>query len=86
MPKKPVALDGLLNTETCPADSGIPQGGAAPIRDKNLPKKREGEKRVTVALDGGTYRRLRLHAANTDQTHQAILESALAEYLKHANA
>ena len=81
MPKKPVVLDGLLNTETRPADSGIPQGGAAPIRDKTPPKKR-----VTVALDGSTYRRLRLHAANTDQTHQAILESALVEYLKHANA
>ena len=75
MPKKTVALDGLLNTETRPADSGTPQGGNAP------PKKR-----VTVALDGGTYRRLRLHAANTDQTHQAILESALAEYLKRASA
>ena len=52
MPKKTVALDGLLNTETRPADSGTPQGGDAP------PKKR-----VTVALNGGTYRRLRLHAA-----------------------
>jgi len=29
---------------------------------------------------------LRLHAAETDQTHQAILEAALAEYLKRANA
>ena len=75
MPKKTVDLDGLLKSDTRPADSETPQGGAAP------PKKR-----VTVALDGGTYRRLRLHAANTDQTHQAILESALAEYLKHANA
>ena len=26
------------------------------------------------------------HAAETDQTHQAILEAALAEYLKRANA
>jgi len=40
----------------------------------------------TLALDGETYKRLRLHAAETDQTHQAILEAALAEYLKRANA
>ena len=81
MPKKPVTLDGLLNTENRPTDTRIPQRGAASIRDKNPPKKR-----VTVALDGSTYRRLRLHAANTDQTHQAILESALVGYLKHTNA
>jgi hypothetical protein len=26
------------------------------------------------------------HAVKTDQTHQEILETALAEYLGHANA
>ena len=36
--------------------------------------------------DARTYRRLRVHAANTDQTHQTILESALAEYLKQASS
>ena len=86
MPKKPVTLDGLLNTENRSPDTGIPQRGPAPIRDKEPPKKREGEKRVTLALDGRTYRRLRIHAAKTDQTHQTILESALAEYLKRASA
>ena len=44
------------------------------------------KKRLTLALDGETYRRLRMHAAETDQTHQDILETALAEYLKRANA
>jgi len=39
-----------------------------------------------LALDGDTYKRLRMHAAETDQTHQAILEVALAEYLKRTNA
>jgi len=39
-----------------------------------------------VALDGDTYMRLKLHAAETDQTHQAILEAALANYLKRADA
>ena len=86
MPKKPVALDGLLNTETRPTETGIPQRGARPSTPDKKPatKKREGEKRVTLALDGAAYRRLRMHAAETDQTHQAILEAALAEYLKRA--
>lgn len=87
MAKKPVALDGLLNTQSRPADTGIPQRGAAPSSGpKAAPKKREGEKRLTLALDGETYRRLRMHAAETDQTHQNILEAALAAYLNHADA
>ena len=80
MAKKTLALDGLLKSES-------PQGATreAP-REAPPPKKRPAEKRVTVALDGATYRRLRIHAANTDLTHQTILERALAEYMKHANA
>lgn len=87
MAKKPVALDGLLNTGNRPTNTGIPQRGAgqATAQDKKPPK-REGEKRLTLALDGDTYRRLRMHAAETDQTHQAILETALAEYLNRTNA
>ena len=87
MVKKPVALDGLLNTQSRPTNTGIPQRGAgqATAQDKKPPK-REGEKRLTLALDGDTYRRLRMHAAETDQTHQAILEVARAEYLNLANA
>jgi len=87
MAKKPVALDGLLNTESRPTDTGIPQRGAGQgaAQDKKQAR-RPGEKRLTLALDGETYKRLRLHAAETDQTHQAILEAALAEYLKRANA
>ena len=88
MAKKSVALDGLLNTQSRPTDAGIPQRGAASSNNQpNLaPKKREGEKRLTLALDGETYRRLRMHAVETDQTHQDILEAALVEYLNHANA
>ena len=88
MVKKPIALDGLLNTQSRPTDTGIPQRGAAQLNtgQKPAPKKREGEKRLTLALDGETYRRLRMHAAETDQTHQDILEAALAEYLNRANA
>lgn len=87
MAKKPVVLDGLLNTNTRPTDTGIPQRGAGQgAAQKTKPAKRPGEKRLTLALDGDTYRRLRLHAAQTDQTHQAILETALAEYLNRTNA
>ena len=80
MAKKPVALDGLLNTESRPTDTGIPQRGAGQPTQEKKPK-REGEKRLTLALDGEMYRRLRLHAVDTDQTHQAILEIALRNYL-----
>lgn len=88
MAKKAVTLEGLLNTESRPINTGIPQRGAEPplVTMKSAPKKREGEKRLTLALDGETYRRLRIHAATTDQTHQDILERALAEYLKSVNA
>lgn len=79
MAKKPIALDGLLNTENRPTNTGIPQRGAGAV--KPAPKKRVGEKRLTLALDGETYRRLRMHAAETDQTHQDILEHALIQYL-----
>ena len=53
MAKKPVALDGLLNTESRPTDTGIPQRGAGQgaAQDKK-PAKRPGEKRLTLALDG----------------------------------
>jgi len=81
MAKKSVALDGLLNpTAKKPINTGVPQRGAEPASEKK-PSKREGEKRLTLALDGETYRRLRMYAAETDQTHQAILETALAEHL-----
>lgn len=84
MAKKPgLRLDGMVNTSSQPTDTGIPQrGGAAPVK----PPKREGEKRLTLALDGATYKRLRLFAAEHGQTHQAILETALTEYLNHMDA
>jgi hypothetical protein len=89
MVRKSLSLDGMLNTQTRPTDTGIPQRGAglqppSKTAAKAL-KKREGEKRLTLALDGETYRRLRMYAAKTDQTHQNILETALAEYLNRAN-
>ena len=82
--KMGLSLEGTIDTSRLPTNTGIPQRGADLV--KTAPKKREGEKRLTLALDGDTYRRLRMHAAETDQTHQAILETALAEYLKRANA
>jgi hypothetical protein len=41
-------------------------------------------KALTVKLEPGLYRRLRLHAAETDRTHQAILVDALRAYLGEA--
>jgi hypothetical protein len=72
-----------MDTESHPIDTGVPQRGAGQTPRK--PSKRQGEKRLTLALDGDTYKRLRLHAVETDQTHQAILEVALAEYLNRTN-
>lgn len=89
MARKALSLDGMLSTQTRPIDTGIPQRGAplqTPGKAAKPAKKREGEKRLTLALDGETYRRLRIHAAETDQTHQDILETALAEYLSRAKA
>lgn len=81
MAKKPVSFAGMVDTESLPANTGIPQRGAelgSPARKA----KRDGEKRLTLALDGEAYRRLRIHAAETGQTHQAILEAALNDYLQ----
>lgn len=90
MVRKSLSLDGMLNTQNRPIDTGIPQRGAGlqpPSKPAvKAPKKRDGEKRLTLALDGETYRRLRRHAAETDQTHQEILEASLTEYLSRANA
>ena len=87
MPKKSVALDGLLNTETQPSETGIPQRGAVPVSPDKKPAtmKREGEKRATLALDSPHVS----PPANTRRKNRpdvsSILESALAEYLKRAN-
>ncbi|AKP00223.1 hypothetical protein MALG_05095 (plasmid) [Marinovum algicola DG 898] len=78
--KSGVNLDGMIDPSARVRSTGIPQRGA------EKPPKREGAKRLTLALDGDTYRRLRLHAAETDRTHQDILETALAEYLKNVKA
>lgn len=43
-------LDGLLNTESRPTDTGVPQRGAEQPSRKKKPK-REGEKRLTLALN-----------------------------------
>ena len=65
MAKKPVALDGLLNTESRPTDTGKPQREAVQGAAQDMKTtKRPGEKRLTLALDGEAYKRLRLHAAD----------------------
>ncbi|MDQ1902379.1 CopG family transcriptional regulator [Paracoccus sp. WLY502] len=86
MAKKAVSLEGLLDTTVKPTETGIPQRGAEEAPTSSKPIKRKGEKRLTLALDGATYRRLRLHAVEVDQTHQNILERALVEYLNGVKA
>ena len=80
MAKKGLGLDGFLTSDPPPGETQ-----EAPQEVVRV-KKPAGGKRVTVALDSVTYRRLRLYAANTDLTHQTILERALTEYLNNANA
>lgn len=84
MAKKAVTLEGMLDTTSKPTSTGIPQRGAEKAETPK-PVKREGEKRLTLALDGATYKRLRLHSVDTDETHQDIIERALKEYLNRIN-
>lgn len=87
MAKKAVVIDGPLNIDSLPVDTNVLQRGVqAPAKLALTPKKRAGEKRLSLALDGDTYRRLRIHAAMTDETHQDILERSLLEYLNRVNA
>lgn len=81
MGKKAVSLEGMLDPTSRPSPEGIPQRGTSSA-EPSRPAKRVGEKRLTLALDGETYRRLRMYAAESDQTHQAILEAALLSYLR----
>lgn len=81
MAKRPITLEGIVNPQERPVETGIPQRGAM------LPgKKRAGEKRLTLALDEATYRRLKLYAAREDKSHQTILETALTDFLNSVNA
>lgn len=87
MAKKAVSLDGLLDTTARPTDTGIPQRGAVQaIEPIAKPAKRVGGKRLSLALDGETYKRLRLYAVEVEQSHQDILERAVKELLDRANA
>lgn len=81
MVKRPITLEGIVNPQERPIETGIPQRGAA-----FQTKKRKGEKRLTVALDEMTYRRLKLYAAREDKSHQSILETALVDFLNYVNA
>lgn len=45
---------------------------------------RDNEKRLTVALDGKTYKALRQLGLDTMQSNQAMMERAIVEYLARA--
>lgn len=57
------------------------QGAGAPHADVKMASFHKGFDKAAE-----TYRRLRMDAAVTDQTHQDILETVLADHLKRANA
>lgn len=93
MPKtpKPAGLAGLVArtgaaarpTAPEPAPIAAPQAGqegpsAPAVVASGAPRA------LTVKLSPELYRRLRLHAAGADTTHQAVLVAALTEYLERA--
>ena len=84
--KAPVNLDDLVQMDPPSAQDGIPQRGAPTATRRSAPQPRNEGKRLTLALDTKTYRRLRMYAAQHDFTHQTILETALMEFLERANA
>ncbi|MDE0524483.1 MAG: CopG family transcriptional regulator [Boseongicola sp.] len=85
MAKKPVTLNGLLYAERHPTDIGMPQREAGlPLLEEK--PKREGERRLTLALDGETFGRSRLHAVETDPRHPALLEQGLESNPDQADA
>lgn len=43
-------------------------------------------KRLTIVLDGKTYKALRQRGLDTDQSNQAMMEKAIKEYLARADA
>ena len=45
---------------------------------------RENEKRLTLALDGETYKALRQLGLDTSRTNQDMMERAVKEYLARA--
>ncbi len=68
--KKGISLEGVINTQTAPKNTGLTQRGTRHERRPNA-------KKLTVELDGETYKRLRIYAAETGLTHQEILEGAV---------
>ncbi len=47
---------------------------------------RDNEKRITVALDGTTYKRLKMLGVDLGLTNQDMAEAALKEYLARHDA
>ena len=76
MAKKTVDLGAMMEPAKATAKE-IPQRGAAggSVSDKGAIK------RLSVHVDGETYKKLRMHALENDMTHQDILVDALQAYL-----
>ena len=89
-------LDGLVNPESKASSEAEGQGASKPKARSRAQTRAKPDpepaapvgppKRLSLTLDAETYRQLRLHAVETDRTHQAILEEAARAYLRtHAD-
>ena len=82
MAKQPMKLDGLVDPGSRPASGGARQRGGHKPSGQAAPT--ASPKRLSVVLDAETYRSLRIHAVETDRTHQDIISDAVARYLRGA--
>ena len=85
-----VAAEGNSSTEAGPTDERKRRSKGLDAKGPTSKTKDAASsgppKRLSLTLTSDTYRTLRLHAVETDQTHQTILEAATIAYLrKHAS-
>jgi hypothetical protein len=77
MAKKPQQPTGLAGILARPGTAARPAEVSAPAVQATA----GAPKALTVKLTPELYRRLRMHAATHDLTHQAAMVTALVEYL-----
>ncbi|MDV7144170.1 hypothetical protein R3X27_15900 [Tropicimonas sp. TH_r6] len=76
--KKTVALDGLLDTEAKPADTGIPQRGASTQKRKPKPERRSDQ--ISVRMKPNTCDTIETLAEAEGGPIAEIVEPAILAY------
>ena len=76
MAKKPVALDGLLNTTSRPIDTGIPQRGAV----QRKPKAERRSDQMSIRMKPSTRQMIEDLAEADDMPIAEIIERAIHAY------